>query len=191
MREIRVEARSDTGQARISVQLRHEVLGDLIQLGERTGGLILQTKLEAARVTESRNRRRQEELDVRILDMGDTIGIHAHQLCRRLLPLIPRGQVNHTHTEAGTLRLGHQAIAGQGRDRLHLFQRQQSRLHLVQGRFRTLQGSSGRRIYVHIDHTLVLVRDKAGRQHERHAPRGQTEKDQGCVRQHPTVQEPS
>ena len=97
----------------------------------------------------------------------------------------------HTHTEAGTLRLGHQAIAGQGRDRLHLFQRQQSRLHLVQGRFRTLQGSSGRRIYVHIDHTLVLVRDKAGRQHERHAPRGQTEKDQGCVRQHPTVQEPS
>ena len=91
MREIRVEAGSDTGQARISVQLRHEVLGNLIQLGERTGGLILQTKLEAARVTESRNRRRQEELDVRILDMGDTIGVHAHQLRRRLLPLIPRG----------------------------------------------------------------------------------------------------
>ena len=138
--------------------------------------------------------------------MGDTIGVYAHQLRRCLLPLIPRGQVNHTHTEAegasfgqvnhthteaGTLRLGHQAIAGQGRDRLHLFQRQQSRLHLVQGSFRTLQGSSGRRIYVHIDHTLVLVRDKARRQHERHAPRGQTEKDQGCVRQHPTVQEPS
>lgn len=74
-----------------SVQLRHEVLGNLIQLGERTGGLILQTKLEAARVTESRNRRRQEELDVRILDMGDTIGVHAHQLRLLSAPVDPKG----------------------------------------------------------------------------------------------------
>ena len=148
---------------------------------ERAVRLVLQTQLETTRVTEARHRRRQEELDLTILNVRHATSVNLHQLGSRLLTLIPRFQVDHTHTKACALGLGHQAVTGQSRDTLDLVKRQQVGLDLIQYRLATLQRSARRRIHIHVDHTLVLIRDKAGRQDLVDADRSQKEEDQGRI----------
>ena len=189
LREVRIETGCDTRQTRIGIQLGHKRFGHFVQLGKCPGSLILQTKFETAGITETGNRRWKEELDIRILDMRHAVSIDAHQFLGRLLAFVPRLQVDHPHAKTGSFRFRHQAVACQCGNRFHFFQRQQSGLHFAQSSFRTFESRSGRRIDIHIDHSLVFIRDKTRRQHKRHTPCCQTENNQRRIGQETPVQE--
>ena len=110
--------------------------------------------------------------------MRRTFGIDFEQFGSRFIAFVPRFEVDHSHTVAGILCLGHQAVAGQRRDRFNLIHRQQGGLNLVQRLFRALQGCSRRGIHIDINHTLILIGNKSGRQDGADAPGRQEKQDQ-------------
>ena len=145
--------------------------------------LVLQTQLKATGITETWNRRRQEELNIRILDIRSTVLIDLHQFVHTLVTFAPRLQVNHPHTVAGSFRFCHQTVTGQCRNTFNFIERKQSRLYLVQHLLATLYGSSRRCIHIYINHTLVFVRNESGRQYEIDAVSSQEEKHQSNISQ--------